>query len=420
MLPMDDRTKWGSELERRRRQQEAVGDLSREALSGLPPSELMQRTLVALNELMGGERSAVFELDPGAQSLDLRVWEGAWPEHLDHARVPVRPGSDMRFILGSEDAVVVGDLLADPRFASTALLTEGGFRGAVSARIGPAENPYGVLAVYRREQRPFRKDDGPFLSILANILADAIARYRAEVALRESRERLRQLSLSQLQVQERERRHIASELHDEVGQSLTALKINLHSVRGLVRDREARSLLDDSIGIVTGLVEQIRDISLLLRPSILDDFGLVPALRWCVNRYAKRVETHITFDVEGSVRRLSADVETVCFRIAQEALTNVLRHARASRARVRLQVDDAQLHLSVVDDGVGFEPKRLEAQTSGGRRVGLAGMRERGALVGGEVEILSAPGHGTQVRFNMALASDARAIESVPTRAIDG
>ena len=160
-------------------------------------------------------------------------------------------------------------------------------------------------------------------------------RQRAEEDLRDSVARLQVLSRRVVEVQEEERRHLARELHDEIGQVLSAISVNLHAVKG-VCDAAAGPRIEESIHIVDQATQQVRNLSLDLRPSMLDDLGLVATLRWYADRQAQRAGFAVHFAVESSGARLPAELTIACFRVVQEALTNVVRHARARQCLGRI------------------------------------------------------------------------------------
>ena len=232
-------------------------------------------------------------------------------------------------------------------------------------------------------------------------------RRQSEIALRDAHRRLQALSSRMMQIQETERRAIASELHDEIGQALTAVKINLQSL--LLQPEAPRvERIEDGIRIVDGALEQVRNLSLNLRPSQLDDLGLQAALRWYLDRQSRIAGLDIQFSADALPDRLHPDVETACFRITQEALTNVLRHAGARRVRIELRLRGSELELVVDDDGKGFDVPAAQRRATTGASLGLVGMEERAALAGGRIDLSSAPDGGTRLRarFPLALSSD--------------
>ncbi|MDQ5847303.1 MAG: sensor histidine kinase, partial [Acidobacteriota bacterium] len=201
-----------------------------------------------------------------------------------------------------------------------------------------------------------------------------------------------------IEAQEAERQSIARELHDQIGQVLTAIQINLQTVWKACETLESRSLIDEGIGMVDQALEQVRDLSFELRPSLLDDLGLPAALRWYADRYAKRagirVSTNITFAEFHP--RLPRELETACFRIMQEALTNVARHAQAKNVLINLGTLNDRISLSIKDDGIGFDRHSRNTATSS-HPLGLRGMQERALALGGKLEINSVPSQGTEI-----------------------
>ena len=214
-----------------------------------------------------------------------------------------------------------------------------------------------------------------------------------------SRERLRALSNQLVELQEAERRHLARELHDEIGQVLTGLQLTLESGRRLASDG-ARNKLDEAQELVNNLVERVRELSLDLRPAMLDDLGLVPALTWYFERYTSQTDVAVDFAHTEVGGRFRPEVETATFRIAQEALTNVARHAGVRKATVGLWTRSSTLGVRVEDRGVGFDP---DGALAGGVSNGLLGMRERAELLGGRFTVKSAPGSGSVVTAQFPL-----------------
>jgi PAS domain S-box-containing protein len=225
---------------------------------------------------------------------------------------------------------------------------------------------------------------------------------------KQAQDALQMFSHQLIEAQEEERRRIARELHDQIGQVLTAVKMNLHTVQRVCNAAEATAYIRDNIDAVDEALRLVRDLSVDLRPPLLDDLGLVTALRWYVDRYAKR--TGIVAEVDVELRdpneRFSRELETACFRIAQEALTNVVRHARATHVTVRLGKRNTLLVLSVKDDGIGFNPDALRRRARRAATLGLLGMQERAHAAGGVLEIDSQTSKGTEVRLELPLVAE--------------
>jgi len=227
---------------------------------------------------------------------------------------------------------------------------------------------------------------------------DALARAIDEMAegLQSREHRLAGLSRRVLHVQELERRAIARELHDEIGQSLTAIKLMLQRHRKADGCRDTATI-DELMTVADRTLQQVRGLSLDLRPSMLDHLGLAATLRWYVDREAERAGYVVTYHVDPEGLRLDAQHETALFRIAQEALTNVARHANATRVDVVLTSNGRETELSIRDDGRGFDIAAARERGRRGESLGLLGMDERAVLAGGTLKIQSGPS-GTEVR----------------------
>lgn len=223
-----------------------------------------------------------------------------------------------------------------------------------------------------------------------------VERKQAEARREEYSRKLQVLSRRLVETQETERRNLARELHDEIGQALTVMQLNLQAMLKS-SGADDRLRLTESLKVVERLLEQIHDLSLNLRPSILDDLGLEPALRWYTERQAALVELKFEFHADRLEQRLDPVIETECFRVAQEALTNVVRHARAKTVTVELRKQDGQLHLRVRDDGAGFEVAAVREKAVLGASLGLLSMEERASLAGGQLAFNSVAGQGTEV-----------------------
>jgi PAS domain S-box-containing protein len=255
---------------------------------------------------------------------------------------------------------------------------------------------------------PMPSDDDAPRHHLA-MVEDITERKRSEAMLRQSNDRLQSLSSRLLDIQETERRHLARELHDEIGQALTAAKINLQSLQRYPDPTAVTSRLADSVRIVERALQQVRSLSLSLRPPLLDDLGLAAALRWLVDERARRTGTRVEFQDGVSDSRFDPATEIACFRIAQEALNNVGKHSGARNVAVNLQVQHEALHLRVLDDGAGFDVAAARQRAAGGASLGLLGMEERATLAGGGIEWHSVPGRSTEVHawFPLHTTSDA-------------
>ena len=235
--------------------------------------------------------------------------------------------------------------------------------------------------------------------VFINFMRDITARKQLETELKASQEQLRSITQQLVKVDEIQRHRLAMELHDQVGQNLTALGINLNILRDLMKAREEKPLLsriDDSLKLVEKTGLQIRDIMANLRPSVLDDYGLLATLRWFGQRCATRTGLKVVVEGRDIIPRPDATVETAMYRITQEAVHNIVKHAGADQVLIYIGADDQKVLLTIEDNGKGFDvaaPGQEDKQAGWG----LAIMMERAVSVGGECHVHSRPGQGTMV-----------------------
>ena len=234
---------------------------------------------------------------------------------------------------------------------------------------------------------------------LLGAVQEITQRKQAEEQLQTYAGQLQSLSRRLLEVQEQERRALARELHDEIGQTLTGLEFILARSRDLPAEQMAGSVTQMQ-SLLRELTTRVRDLSLRLRPTMLDDLGLLPTLLWHIQGYSGRTGVHIQFSHSGLDRRFGPEVETAAYRIVQEALTNVARHAGVGTASVRAWPDEQTLFLVIEDSGAGFEDRAAAATTPSS---GLSGMQERAALLGGRLNVESRAGAGTRITAELPL-----------------
>jgi signal transduction histidine kinase len=220
---------------------------------------------------------------------------------------------------------------------------------------------------------------------------------------------LGELSARLMHLQDEERRRIARELHDSVGQTLAALSMNLSQVSTEIeRLKHTSSTLADSAALVDDMSKDIRTISYLLHPPLLDEAGLSSALKWYLNGFAERSKIKVDLQIPKDFGRLSREMETAIFRVVQECLTNIHRHSGSATAKVRISQADGHVQILVEDKGKGIPAeKRAQIATSGTPGVGVRGMRERLRQLGGEMEIESATGKGTKVTARLPAGTPA-------------
>ncbi len=377
---------------------------------GAPLSDILTTIVRNIEALLPDMRCSILLLDA----------DGV---HLRHGAAPSLPDAYNRAIDGAEigpqagscgtaayrnQAVIVTDIATDPLWADyRALALPHGLRACWSTPIRSAHGlVLGTFALYYREPCAPGPADLELIERVTHLSAIAIERKQAEDQLRDFAHQLELLSRRLLTTQEAERRHIARELHDEIGQLLTVIKLDLQGVLRQPGVQSAVPALNESIDTIDQLVGKVRDLSLNLRPSMLDDLGLIPALRWYGQRQAKHLGLAIDLRLPASAPRLPAEMETACFRIIQEALTNAARHAQATQVTVTVLIGPQYAELTVRDNGVGFDVSSTQYSAIAGGGFGLLGMQERAQLVGGTLQLTSTPGAGTCIaaRFPLPIA----------------
>jgi signal transduction histidine kinase len=217
--------------------------------------------------------------------------------------------------------------------------------------------------------------------------------------LRESEEKLRRLAAHLISVREEERAHIAREIHDELGQVLTGLKMEVTWLAKRLKEKALIEKTDSMCKLIDSSVQTVRKIATGLRPEMLDDMGLIAAVAWQSKEFQKRTGVRCRSKLPPETVKLDIDISTTMFRIFQEILTNVARHSRATRVDIDLAVTEERVSLEVTDNGVGIP----DSEVNGKKSLGLLGMHERALLFGGEVRISGSSGHGTRVAVSIPI-----------------
>ena len=362
--------------------------------------------------------SAEFEEKFSERELKLRAVLDTEPEcvkvlDIDGRLLDMNPAGLRMIDAESLDQVIghcVYPLVKEPYREGLRHLTQAVFSGESRTLTFEITGLKGTSRWVETHAAPLRDANGN-VAALVSVTRDITNRRNAEKkqkqienSLRETSERLRRLSESVLAMLEADRRRVARELHDEIGQVLTAVSINLKVVKNQA-DASLYSRLDESMTIVDCALQQVRNMSLELRPRMLDDFGLEAALNWYVQRFEERTGIRTQFAVAASGYDIPETIRTTCFRVVQEALTNVARHARAQNVLVELRSSSESIRLAIQDDGLGFDHRAATVRASLGASLGVLGMQERAQLIGGELEIESKLGCGTTVRLCLPLAS---------------
>ena len=283
--------------------------------------------------------------------------------------------------------VRLGDVQGDKRYYGL----RNDIRSEMCAPLLAGERVIGVINVETTEANAYAENDQRVLETVAAHISVAIQNARLLEETRLHRDRLAELSRRLVETRESEARAIGRELHDQFGQILTAMKITL-DMAGQLPEEAAKKKIQQAQTFAADLLDRTSRLSLQLRPPMLDDLGLIPALTWQVNRFQEETGIAVKFKhsgVEGG--RFAAEIDTTAYRVAQESLTNVARHARGTQVRIEVRKRGAEMEIRIEDNGVGFDPQAALALNRG-----LGGMRERVQLVGGTFDIESEPGRGAR------------------------
>ncbi|MBI3989573.1 MAG: GAF domain-containing protein [candidate division NC10 bacterium] len=361
--------------------------------------ETLDRIVQAARELLQADFARLGLWDEAAQCLTFVARAGG--EALPRREAIHLGEGVIGTVAAARRSLIVNDYQAFPhRFPELPTIT-----AIISVPLLVEERLIGVLNVGATEPgRAFTAEDLQLLELLVQPAAIALERARLYQELVTYRDQLRALMTRIQKAKEEEAKRIAHVLHDEAGQLLASIHIALEqaasSLPPPVRERlqEVRGLLDQ-------VESHLRHLSHELRPTILDDLGLFPALQFLAQGISTRTELAIT--VKGSTGgRLSSAIETAFYRIVQEALTNVTKHAKATRVRIQLEREDTRVHCSIQDDGIGFDVPAVLARR-GDRGLGLIGIHERINALGGTLHLTSAPGRGTELRVTIPLEDPA-------------
>ena len=380
--------------ENRQQNQElsALLDISVKLASRVDLNSLFQAIVkIIVDTLPNAEAASLWLREEDSRRFNVVASHGHDPDVMRALSVDEEK-SLIGLVLRERSVVYVGDTSTESAFEPVHPQLDR-VRSVLGCPLILDDEPIGLLFVdsYSRTDA-FEERDGRLLRSIAG---------QAVLAMQNARlfDELRTTSARLMQAEEEERRRIARELHDEIGGLLTSLQIKLKLSQN---NAILPAPVDESVAMIAHIMQQVRSMSLDLRPSMLDDLGLIPALRWFVRRYIENtgIQVHIEHDLPDGVR-FPAEVETAAYRIVQEALTNVARHANTKEARVTLHRRPDHLALTVVDNGRGFDVNRVLREN---KSAGVLGMRERVLLLGGHFSVDAGPGRATRIEALLPLA----------------
>jgi PAS domain S-box-containing protein len=340
------------------------------------------------------------------KSLDVAAFFGFPEEFISRYQPPSRDVYD-RFVSQFGDSGIISDIQTISGLVNSKIYTEMDIHSAMLVGMFHSQQLTGILVVFTTdEQRKFTRDELSLLKGLAAQAAQAVDNARLFEKVSSGEKQSRALSGALMELQEIERRSLALELHDELGQLLSSTKMSLELIPSL-NETAGLEQLERAQGLISDLVQRVRRMALDLRPSMLDDMGLIPALNWLCKDYQIRTGEPVEIKQTGLDRRFPPQLEIAVFRIIQEALTNVIRHAGNKRVIIRAWTDEQSINLQITDYGVGFDPVVVLSEHVSS---GLSGMSERARLLGGELLIESYPGAGTTLTTRLPLNTIMEAI----------
>lgn len=381
------------------------------AVSSLQNLDTILRTaLDNVLEVVQGAVGGILVIDEQTGILSYRVQRGLSARYAEEMQMSVGEGIAGR-VAQIGKPILVEDISKDPRTAHPDLVNAEGLKGFISVPLKSKDKVVGVMNIASTNEGRFSTDDISLLSSIGDYLGTAIEQARLYERLKRARERYKLLLQHALTAQEDERKRVARELHDETSQAITSLTLRLQAIiqtaeiQGIGDAQFVESLKSAHTNAVHAGNEVVK-LMKELRPTLLDALGLPVAIQ----RYARDVlqtkGIDVSVDCSGVETRLPPEIEVTLFRIAQGAIGNILEHSGAKQAAIKLDCTDTECHLSIIDDGRGFDVSKITQVNSQGRGAGLFTMKERVKLVSGVCHIDSQPNQGTSVNVTVPLVKD--------------
>ncbi len=395
-----ERVQTEDELKKRNRELATLLDVGQQLTSNLELDTLLQAIAEAIvTALPSAEAASLWLYDEDKDQMAVRSWVGLDDELMAGKTLPLDHSLAGR-VYCNRQAYIIDDAIENPDFEQVVHPGLRIVRSVLAAPLLIDDQAVGALFAdsFSRTQA-FDQSDLRMLWALGHQAAIALNNALTQQSLQQRSEELRTLAARLAETEETERRRLARELHDQVGQSLAVMAFNLNRAQaeiGSDASKELSGVLDESLTLVNEISQDIRDIMDDLRPAVLDDYGLFAALHWLGDRFEERTGIDVRIEGRDTQTRLASRVETALFRITQEALTNVARHAQANHVTLRIIQRGGQVLLEIEDDGIGLEPESsMENQRK--RGWGLINMRERVEAVGGSFNIESSLGEGARI-----------------------
>jgi PAS domain S-box-containing protein len=349
-------------------------------------------------EIMKVNTGGILLWDDERQMLCYRVYHGLSNEYAQGVCCHSGEGIAGK-VAQTGEAIMVEDISTDPRATHTNLINAEGLRAFISVPLRTKDNILGVLNIASHEARKFSPEHVQLLESIAAQVAVAVENARLHQQVQRQDESRGDLLREIFSIQEEERRRIARELHDETSQTLASLAASLQAIAAVLPPdaNEVSVRLRQLQSLSVNILDEIHKLIYELRPTLLDDLGLVAALRWLTENSLMTAGVAVDFKTAGRQKRLAPQLETALFRVVQESIYNIARHAEAKNASLSIQFKKDVIIISVKDDGSGFDVEEAMSSKQRPRGLGLLGMKERVELFNGTFDIRSHPGKGTEI-----------------------
>lgn len=395
--------------------------LSQLALSDHPPIDMFTDVTTLLAQILPADVVLLWELHPEREHLVLRSKSGWKDGVVVESQLPLEPNSLEAFVLRSLYPIVIYDLKTEMRFKPSNFLAAAGAVSGIAVTVGPPQGPHAILETFSQHHQTFSQNDVQFFHSVANILGLYMdAKHRQAIWSQTEQELRKQIFKAQslqsdqmeqdqheiknrlMESRERERLRLAQDLHDIPIQDLYGLMYQIEDLRELVKDTNGTELVEEFNATIHRIVNNLRTLCGELRPPSLSPFGLEVALRDHVEKlHGVSPDLQFHLDLMRDQQNLSDNIRLCLFRIYQEAITNVIRHAQATDVHIRFQWDDEAATLEVKDNGVGFELPEHWVDLVRQECFGIMGIAERVEGLQGTLEIESTPDHGTTVQVSV-------------------
>ncbi len=405
MRDVTEAKKLESEVAKAHRDLSALNTIAYVVSQSLDLDTVLGSALDKTLEIMKIDTGGILLWDEEKQALCYRVYHGLSREYVQGVCCRLGEGIAGRAAQTGE-TILVEDISTEPRAICSGLINAEGLRAFASIPLRSQDKVSGVLNVASREAHKFSSEDIQLLNSIAAQIAIAIENAKLHQEVQRKEEIRGELLENMFTIQEEERRRLARELHDETSQVMASLNADLEVVAGMLPASadQAKSVLRKAQELSVNILDELHKLIYELRPTLLDDLGLVAAIRWLADNNLESAGIKVDFKTTGLVRRLDTRLETTLFRVIQEAFYNIAKHAEAISTEARLGFKKSAIKVRISDNGKGFDVIEAMSSKDRPRGLGLLGMKERVELVKGTFSIHSSPGSGTEINIEIPLS----------------